>query len=107
MRYAETHTILGSVLVGTYYTDLGKEDEKESGYFDTPWNWQAIKENQQWIIQFASTDDPYIPIEEARFIRDQLQTEYYEFADQGHFGEDKKKTEFPELVEAVKAKLSG
>jgi predicted alpha/beta hydrolase family esterase len=38
MRYAETHRILGSALVGTYYTDLGYETEKLSGYFDTPWN---------------------------------------------------------------------
>jgi asparaginyl-tRNA synthetase len=28
MKYAETHKLGGSVLVGTYYTDLGYEDEK-------------------------------------------------------------------------------
>src|SRR5690242_15636612 len=37
MRYAETHRIGGSILVGTYYTDLGYEDEKAAGYFDEPW----------------------------------------------------------------------
>jgi predicted alpha/beta hydrolase family esterase len=83
MRYAETHHILGSALVGTYHTDLGIENEKLSGYFDTPWNWQAIKNNQQWIIQFAGLNDPWIPIQEARFVRDQLQTTYYESPDQG------------------------
>jgi predicted alpha/beta hydrolase family esterase len=36
MRYAETHKLGGSVLVGTYYTDLGYKDEKAAGYFDTP-----------------------------------------------------------------------
>ena len=66
MRFAETNKIRGSVLVGSYVSDLGMETEKLSGYFDTPWNWQSMKDNQQWAIQFASTDDKWIPIAEAR-----------------------------------------
>ncbi len=56
--YAQNNKILGSVLVAGYATDLGMASEKASGYFDQPWNWQAIKDNQRFIIQFASTDDP-------------------------------------------------
>ena len=59
MRYAETHRILGSALIGAYYTDLGYENERLSGYFDTPWDWEAIESNQKWIIQFAGANDPY------------------------------------------------
>ncbi len=43
MRYAEQNKILGSVLISPSYTDLGDETEKASGYFDKPWNWEAIK----------------------------------------------------------------
>src|SRR3989344_1779597 len=57
MRFAEKNKIFGSVLVGAYYTDLGDENEKKSGYFNHPWDWQAIKDNQKWIVQFASIDD--------------------------------------------------
>lgn len=85
MRYAEQHKILGSVLIGACYTDLGYASEQISRYYDKPWNWDAIKNNQSWIIQFASTDDPFIPIEEPRHIHAQLATDYYEFTDQGHF----------------------
>ncbi len=106
MRYAETNNILGSVLVGACYTDLGYDSEKQSGYYDTLWSWESIKNNQSWIIQFASTDDPFIPIEEARFIHQKLSTEYHEFNDKGHFGHDGHELkEFPELVEEVKKKL--
>jgi predicted alpha/beta hydrolase family esterase len=106
MRYAEDNKILGSVLVGACYTDLGYESEKESNYYDTPWNWEAIKTNQKWITQFASTDDPFIPIEEARFIHQKLDTDYHECTDQGHFRhEDMHRIEFPELVDALRAKL--
>ena len=105
MRYAETNKILGSVLIGTMHTDLGLETERLSGYFDTPWNWEAIKKNQQWIIEFASIDDPWIPIEEARFVQKMLNAEYYEYTDQGHFGGDYYKAEFPELMDVLKKKL--
>ncbi len=105
LRFAENNMILGSVLVGGYYTDLGLDDEKQSGYFDAPWDWEKIKNNQKWIIQFNSKDDPWIPIEEARFIHQKLDTEYYEYEHEGHFGADKYYPEFPKLVEVAKSKL--
>lgn len=105
MRYAENHKILGSILVSAMYTDLGIESEKLSGYFDQPWQWDSIKNNQQWIVQFASTDDPWIPIEEPRFIHKKLSTEYYECTDQGHFGGNNNKPTFPELVKAFTQKI--
>lgn len=107
MRYAEDNNILGSVLVGTCYTDLGEETEKESHYYDDPWRWDDIKKHQQWIMQFASVDDPFIPIEEARYVHEKLATEYYEYEDQGHFGHGAAPREtFPELVEALRQKLT-
>ncbi len=105
MRHAETHRILGSALIGTYYTDLGMESEKLSGYFDSPWNWANIKKNQKWIIQFAGANDPWIPIHEAHVVRDNLHTDYYESPDQGHFGGDYYKETFPELLEVLKKKI--
>lgn len=105
MRFAETNKIYGSILIGACYTDLKDEDEKISGYYNTPWNWEFIKNNQNWIVQFASTDDPYIPIEEARFIHEKLDTEYYEFTDQGHFSWENNKKEFPEIIKIMKEKL--
>lgn len=101
MRLAERQAILGSVLVGTYYSDLGMEKEKLSGYFANPWNWASIKKNQKWTIIFASQDDPWIPIEEARYIHKKLNCEYHEYTNQGHFGGDYLKLEFPELTLAL------
>lgn len=106
MKYAEDNKLAGSVLVGTYYTDLGYEDEKESGYFDTPWQWENIKQNQDWVAIFASEDDPYIDIVEPEFIRDKLGAEYFELENEGHFGgHTHPKLEFPELLEFLKGKL--
>lgn len=101
LRYAQQNKIFGSVLAGVNYTDLGDETEKESGYYNHPWDWEKIKANQNWIVQFASTDDPYIPIAEPRFIHEKLNTEYYEFTDKDHF----MIPEFSEVIEVLKKKL--
>ena len=107
MRFTEKNKILGSVLVGACYTDLGIEDEKKSGYYDRPWNWEKIKSNQKWIVQFASVDDPFIPIQESRYINKHLGTEYYEYNNEGHFGTGgKPKIEFQEIVKIIKSKLA-
>ena len=106
MRFAQENKLLGSILVGSYHTDLDIEKEKLSGYFEKPWDWDAIKNNQQWIVQFASIDDPWIPIAEPRFVREKLKSEYYEYDNKGHFGGDYYKSTFPELLDVLKNKLS-
>lgn len=102
LRYAEHHKVQGLVLVCACHTDLGMESERLSGYYDEPWQWEKIKKNAQWIIQFASTDDPFIKIEEARFINKKLDTIYHENGQYGHYNAV---TEFPELVESVMEKV--
>jgi uncharacterized protein len=103
MRYAETHRLLGSILVGVCYTDLGDSFEAASGYYAAPWRWSRIREHQQWIAIYNSVDDPHIPIAEPRFIATQLKCSYFEFEDRGHFVDSR---EFPEVVQFVRKKLA-
>lgn len=103
MRYAETHRLLGSILVGVCHTDLGNGGEAASGYYRDPWQWRRIREHQQWMAIFNSTDDPHIPIAEPRFVAAQLRCAYFEFDDRGHFVDSRT---FPEIVEFVRRKLT-
>ncbi len=102
LRYAETHRLAGSVLVGVCHTDLGDGGEAASGYYRAPWQWSRIREHQPWIGVFQSSDDPLIPVAEARHVAAQLRASYFEFDDRGHFTDAR---EFPEIVEFVKRKL--
>lgn len=102
MRYAETHRVLGSVLVGVCHTDLGVAGERASGYYRDPWRWDAIRRNQQWIGIFQSSDDPLIPVAEARYVAAQLACSYFESTDRGHFTD---RAPFPALVEFVRRRL--
>lgn len=102
LRYLEENKCKLAVLVGVCYTDLGDEKERKSGYYDTPWRWDKIKNNAEKIVIFASRNDPYIPISEPLFIKEKLDAEYHEYGDEGHFGTDVNKTEFPEIITVVK-----
>jgi predicted alpha/beta hydrolase family esterase len=102
MRYAESHRVLGSVLVGVCHTDLGDAFEAQSGYYAAPWLWQRIRDNQEFIAVYNSTDDPHIPIAEARHVAAQLKASYFEFTDRGHFLE----SQFPEVVEFVRRRVA-
>eukprot|EP01043_Picozoa_sp_COSAG02_P003349 COSAG02_NODE_81_length_39811_cov_51.728898_31_plen_131_part_00 len=90
--------------------------------------WSKIRANSDWIIQFHSTDDPFIPPEEARHVAKSLQLHahrpgvdndddvdsvtalpppasgssgsYYEFGNRSHFFR-----EFDELIQVVGMKL--
>ena len=103
LRYAETHHVLGSVLVGVCHTDLGDPGERASGYYRAPWRWDAIRRNQRWIGIFHGEDDPLIPVQEARFVAARLACPYFELPDRGHFVD---RRPFPELVQFVRRQLS-
>ncbi|KAK7092513.1 hypothetical protein V1264_008249 [Littorina saxatilis] len=97
MRYAETHKVKGIILVSACVTDLGEESERISGYYNRPWQWEAIKNNTEFIAQFGSTDDPFISWEEHQQVADGLQPKLFKFDDRGHF----MNTVFPELLSFV------
>lgn len=98
MRYAETHKIYGSILVSPCYTDTGDELEKQSGYYDAPWQWESIKANQEKIALIWGDDDPYIPQNEFEFIASQLEPAQIKITGGKHFIEQ---NEFPELLQYI------
>jgi hypothetical protein len=67
----------GIVLVSAYTTDLGDPGEAASGYFNRPWQWQAIQDNAGFIVQFGSTDDPFLPWVEQQEVADNLHSELH------------------------------
>jgi uncharacterized protein len=108
LRYLESHKLLGAIIIGVNYTDLGDEGERESGYYHEPWQWDKIKNNAQWIVQFASVDDPYIPLDQPRFIHEKLDTEYYELDGRGHYmiEQNPQNATFPEIIELIEQKIT-
>lgn len=98
MRYAEDNKILGSILIAPSQSDLGDELEKQSGYYNSPWQWENIKNNQKKIFLIHSDNDPFIPKEEFQIIKEELKCDEILLPNQGHFIE---KQTFPELLKII------
>ena len=73
MRLLEAHKVKGCVLVSACVTDGGMESERISGYYSRPWEWAKIRSNAEFILQYHSSDDPFIPRSEADEVATQLQ----------------------------------
>jgi predicted alpha/beta hydrolase family esterase len=68
----------GLVLVSAYTTDQGDALEARSGYFNRPWRWPDIRANAgAFILQFGSTDDPFLPWAEQQEVADGLAAELF------------------------------
>eukprot|EP00501_MAST-03F_sp_TOSAG23-6_P001097 GSMAST32.ASY1.ANO1.1140.1 assembled CDS len=113
MRLLETNRLLGAVLVAACHTDLGHQSEAISHYYPEsptsishntgnggPWKWENISNNANWILQFHSTDDCFIPPKEARFVSTKTHSTYFEFNDRNHFF-----SPFPELIREIISKM--
>lgn len=72
-----------------------------SGYFNRPWQWEKIKANCRHIVQFGSTDDPFLPWSEQQEVAKGLAAELHKYTNRGHF----QNTEFSELVSVVEGML--
>lgn len=99
MRFAESNKLHSSILISPSYTDFGDEAEKQSGYFDTPWDWENIKKNQNNIALFYGDDDPYIPQKDFEFIAEKLHPTVIKVPSGKHFLEY---TKFPLLLDYIK-----
>ena len=101
MRFAEKYKVKGIVVVSACVTDLGDPHERESGYYDRPWDWEAIKNNAEIRIQFGSKDDPFIAWSEMLEVAKGMDPKFIKFDDRGHF----MNSTFPELIKEIKALL--
>jgi predicted alpha/beta hydrolase family esterase len=66
----EDTKVRGAILVSACHTDLGSDNERESGYYTGEWQWDRIKSNADWIVQYGSADDPFIPKEEMDLVHE-------------------------------------
>lgn len=105
MRFLENNRLKGCVLVSACHTDLGSESERLAGYYNRAWEWTNIKNNSEWILQYHSSDDPFIPIKEADHVAENLSSEYFRFEDKAHFFAPKD-VDTAHIIEDIIRKLS-
>ena len=102
----KSKVLLLILLIASAHTDLGDENERASGYFDDEWQWEACRENTRFRLQFHSRDDPLIPIDEGRFVAQQLQSNFVETDHCSHFF-DAQAIERAGVIDALVRQLTG
>ena len=95
LRIAQEQPLRGLALVAPYYTDLGLESVRRSGFVTQPWDWPRIRKNAASIAMFHSDQDPYITQAEFVNLAERLSAQRFELRGAGHFAE---LTTFPELT---------
>ena len=98
MRYAQTQRVRGLVLVAPYYTDLGLEQVRRSGFVSESWDWARIRAHAAQIAIFHSDADPYISQAELKELAAALQVQPCVLPGAGHFSEQ---WEFPGVIADV------
>lgn len=71
----------GAILVAAAYTDLGIESERQSEYFNRPWNWDKMKKGAEKIHCFHGVDDHLIPVQEARYIAEKMNSDNFHYTE--------------------------
>ena len=98
LRYAQEHKVRGLVLAAPYYTDLGLDSVRKSGFVTSPWDWERVKRNAGNVVMFHSDNDPYISQSEFRELARLLGARRCEIRGAGHFGDFE---EFPQLTNYI------
>jgi len=74
LRYLESLDedlmIGGAVLVAGFTDDLGFEEI--SNFFETPFDFDAIRSKTPYFIAIHSDDDPYVPLKHASILKEKL-----------------------------------
>lgn len=94
-----------AILVGTFRGDLGRDDLKG---MDIDFNYDLIKSKADKFIVIHSDNDPYCPLEDAKWIAKKLDAEFILLPGQQHFSShiDPKYKKFPKLIEIVRQKVN-
>lgn len=98
MRYAQDHPVSGLILIAPYYTDLGLEQVRRSGFVEPAWSWEQIRANAGRIAMFHSDADPFVAHDEFRDLAQRLEAEVHVIPGAGHFAEQ---DQFEQLTEYI------
>lgn len=95
-------TIGAAVAVSVFY-DNSLQWEPNSRLFDVDFNWPMIANRCHKLLFVHSDDDPYVPLEQAKHVAEQCDSEIVLIPEQGHFNLEKSESykQFPALVELM------
>lgn len=98
----EDTKVKAAYLVSAFKDDLSWDSLK--GLFVEPFDFAKIKSKVEKFIFIHSDNDPYVPLEHAKYLSECLDGELIIMPGQGHFNTERSESykEFPELIEIIR-----
>jgi uncharacterized protein len=102
-KFPDNLKVSSVYLVGAFKDNLG--EDSLSDLFIEPFDFEIIKKKVGEIIFFHSDNDPYCPLEHAKYLAEKTGGELVFMSDQKHFSistAGEKYKQFPELLRKIK-----
>ena len=97
---------VGGLVAVSVFHDNSLKWEPNNKLFDVPFDWRAIQAHAQKLLFIHSDNDPYVPLDQAKFVAENCRAEIMVIPDQGHFnlerGEEYR--QFPKLLDILDQK---
>lgn len=98
-----------AIMIGAFTKRLSESPSWDMlrDLFDKPFDFKTIQGKAKQFIFIHSADDPYCPIDDARWLSEQVNGEFIEMPGSKHFSYklDPRFKEFPKLMEIIKQKV--
>lgn len=96
----ENEVKLSAVIAVSVFYDNSLGWSANDKLFDVPFDWAKVSANAPNIVCIHSDDDPYVPLEQARYVADNIHAELIIIPGQGHFNLEKSEMyrSFPALL---------
>lgn len=102
----QNSTSVGGVIAVSVFHDNSLNWEPNSRLFDIALDWNAIQANANKLLFIHSDNDPYVSLDQAKYVADNCNAKLEVIPGQGHFNLEQKKsyTKFPKLLELIEQK---
>jgi len=99
----QSKTPLAGLVGVSVFHDNSLNWSPNSKLFDISFDFEAIQRNTHKILFVHSDNDPYVPLDQARYVADTCQAKIVIIPGQGHFNLEQSPTytQFPKLIETM------
>lgn len=105
LHLLESHKVKKAIFVSGFIREIGipeYDDLNASFIKKSGWDWDAIQNNAKDILIYHGSNDPYVPVEQAKELHQKIGGKLKIIKDGGHLNVETGYTQFPELWNNLK-----
>lgn len=99
----ENKAPIGAVVAVSVFHDNSLQWQPNDQLFDVQFDWIAVRDGVKELLLIHSDNDPYVPLNQAQFVADNISAEMIIIPGEGHFNLERSDEykQFPKLLEIL------